>query len=195
MNTETPFSQSTALKPGPRGICLRVSYKWASCKFRGQPFKFYGLNWTKTYAKQLDYLQEPDAVRAETSGMETGYFAWVLAAHRNDGYFIDHWGKKHGDIKCRAHRVQDVSEFLGGGGQDEFFVYCYYGRTGTGAAWGHAVAFSGRSAEGPRFFDSNRAEYSFASSEDVGQAIDTHCNGYATGGNVILDRYIYELYR
>jgi hypothetical protein len=119
MNLVTPFSQTTfkqaegdaRLKRNEqkRGLCFRLSYKWCACKVRQQPFKFYGASVGKTYAKQMNYLREPDCVRLED---QASYAGWVLAAHRNDEYFIDTWRKSHGGLTCRSHWVLSVEDFL-----------------------------------------------------------------------------------
>lgn len=178
------FKQSNLAKPGARGVCFRVSYKWVSCKIRNQNFKFMGLNADKTYAKQLDYLREPDCVRLED---QAGYSGWALAAHRNDEHFIDTWGKNHGDLKCTPHRVISVEDAFFA---EDSFVYCFYGTTATGGCWGHAVAVSGPTS---RFFDSNYGEYRPGDNENFARAIDTHCNAYAGGGKQIVDRYTYVI--
>jgi hypothetical protein len=196
MNLVRPFEQSSLMpiyeqkteeKIPVKGICFRVTYKWAACQLLGGEFKYDALNIVKTVNKQAAYRQKTkDYSDANADLKDAGVLRGFVDLDTQEVVsFINEWGMTVKDAQKTLYQSLVVSEQVrekpwdymrkGEGWRKETLIIGYYGPSfGTGEAMGHAVALHG---PGPVFFDANFGMYEFGTSDPAAE-VEGHVTGY-----------------
>lgn len=206
MNHIIKFSQRAVidkitLSLPTKGICFRLTFKWAACTLAGGRFKYDEANADKTAAKHTEYRKETLAMEATLKGdfSDSQDFAkYVDLDHKETRRFVKQWGAKFTDADKNVFTNLDVLNQT----IDPIYDYLkttkvpgdyavlgvFYGRNGS-SAWGHVVGFctrGGKSADGPCFFDANSGLWEFDSDENFADSIRSYIrNVYLKGGRTI----------
>ena len=202
MNRVFAFSQRELINRLPddislptRGMCFRLTFKWAGCTVYGGTFQYGNANPGKTATKHAQY-------RGETLALEKQYGddlinhmeEYTLTDWNESRKFVSQWAQSFTDANKNklSAKVVDQSE-------DSIREYLqqhanlgtvaimagFYGRR-QGKIFGHVVAYcsvGGPTANGPCFFDSNTGVYEFGPNEDQGSAMMAHIKRYAAAPN------------
>jgi hypothetical protein len=172
-----------------RGVCFRVSYKWLVNTRKGLEFKAESTNMAKTYAKQMDYLTQADAVAS------SDYDTWFQNANSLSQTTLQAWGAKHGH-SCAAPYV---SSSLGAadplkGDPDAAMIVGFFGQKRDGKVWGHATAYCCRNNK-PQFFDINYGVYGFEAGDNRGDVIQKWIEDkYVNSSKSIKHFALYQIY-
>jgi len=171
-----------------RGVCFRLSFKWAALSLVGGEFNMAldnaGLNVASTVGKHVAYRQVSQAKETDPSANFTDkaeFDSYVAEDGKQAADYINKWGLRfkgskgsggqvYNGVTVAANLSQKLSQYFAteSYAADRSLVYGYYGLKASKPA-GHAVAFS----KG-RFFDSNTGVWDCAPPGGAGVDIDNY---------------------
>src|SRR5688572_4828142 len=105
MNHVIKFTQKTVmdkitLSLPTKGICFRLTFKWAACALAGGRFKYEEANADKTAAKHTEYRKETLAMEKTLEGDfsdSKNFSKYVDLDHKETRRFVKEWGAKFTD--------------------------------------------------------------------------------------------------
>jgi hypothetical protein len=179
-----------------RGVCFRLSFKWAALSLAGGSFNLAldsgGLNVDSTKTKHLEYRTVSAATESDKSYNfldKASFDAYVDEDGKQAVDYINRWGlhfkgSKSGGGKGTLYNGVSVAQMFPGtltkyfaqtpGAAGLSLVYGYYGHKAGGPA-GHAVAYSNG-----KFFDSNSGIFDCSPPDAAGVDIDAYVSKYYT---------------
>jgi hypothetical protein len=174
--------------PATRGVCFRLTFKWAAAQCVGGGFNFSDPTAKRaesTYGKHVAYRRLTlEAAKTAKFSDDSQFRDYVMLDERETKNYIDLWGKRfkaggahHSDVKVVAQQVGGTTTKLESVlTEGVVLVITFYWRDkgGDRTARGHAVALSWLG--GPLFFDVNAGEFTFDKKTplDVAEDVRAH---------------------
>ena len=183
-----------------KGVCFRLTFKWAGCTVCGGTFQYGNANPVKTATKHSEYRGETLKLEKQYGDSLINHMEEYTQTDWNESRkFISQWAQSFTDahknkysVKVIDQSIDSIREYLEAHPNlgTAAIMAGFYGKR-NGKIFGHVVAYSavgGPTSNGPCFFDSNSGVFEFGSSEEPGRAIMDYIKKfYSAKGGAITD--------